>query len=232
MSQQLKIKIPKSEARSTEQLKEHYEIEKELAERLLKANKKERQYLYTALYDELYRRVPHHSQLTRKSSSELSAWIVGQRMQLLKQFLSPDKIFLEVGPGDCSLSIEISKYVKKTYAVDVATELTQHLKFPPNFEFILSDGCSIPVPENSVNIAYSHQLMEHLHPDDAIEQVENIYKALTPNGSYLCITPNRLSGPHDISKYFDETATGFHLKEYTVTELYELFRAVGFSKVS
>jgi hypothetical protein len=35
-----------------------------------------------------------------------------------------------------------------------------------------------------------------------------------------------------ISRYFDEVATGFHLKEYTVTELYKLFRTVGFSKVS
>lgn len=232
MSLPVKIKIPKTENRSIEQLIEHYEIEKELAGRLLNANKEERQYLYTALYDELYRNVPHHSQLTRKSSPEISAWIVAQRMQLLEHFLNPNITFLEVGPGDCSLSLEISKYVKKIYAVDVATELTQQLKAPPNFEFIISDGCSIPVPENSVNIAYSHQLMEHLHPDDAIEQVKNIYKALTPNGSYICITPNRLSGPHDISRYFDETATGFHLKEYTVTELYELFRAVGFSKVS
>lgn len=232
MSMQVKIKIPKTENRSIEQLIEHYEIEKELAERLLKSNKKERQYLYTAVYDELYRKVPHHSQLTRKSSPEISAWIVAQRMQLLEHFLNPDLTFLEVGPGDCNLSIEIAKHVKKVYAVDVATELTQQLKFPANFEFIISDGCSIPVPENSVNVAYSHQLMEHLHPDDAIEQVQNIYKALAPGGRYICITPNRLSGPHDISRYFDETATGFHLKEYTVTELYELFRAVGFSKVS
>jgi SAM-dependent methyltransferase len=232
MSVQVKIKIPKIENRSIEQLIEHYEIEKELAQRLLQSNKKERVHLYTAVYDELYRKVPHHSQLTRKSSPEISAWIVAQRMQLLEHFLSPDLTFLEVGPGDCSLSVEIAKRVKKVYAVDVATELTQQLKFPGNFEFIISDGCSIPVPENSANVAYSHQLMEHLHPDDAIEQVQNIYKALAPNGRYICITPNQLSGPHDISRYFDETATGFHLKEYTVSELYELFRGVGFSKVS
>jgi hypothetical protein len=74
--------------------------------------------------------------------------------------------------------------------------------------------------------------MEHLHPEDALEQLQNIYKSLAPSGIYICITPNRLSEPHDISKYFDEEATGFHLKEYTVTELYELFRTVGFSKVS
>jgi hypothetical protein len=31
--------------------------------------------------------------------------------------------------------------------------------------------------------------------------------------------------------YFDQTATGFHMKEYTVGELAKIFRGVGFRKV-
>jgi SAM-dependent methyltransferase len=84
---------------------------------------------------------------------------------------------------------------------------------------------------NSIDVAYSNQLMEHLHPDDAFEQLQNIYQALVPGGVYICITPNRWSGPHDISKYFDPVATGFHLKEYSALELIRLFRQVGFSQV-
>jgi SAM-dependent methyltransferase len=228
----VKLKIPTQETRSLNQIKEHYEIEKELASRLRNSSAKERQYLYTALYDELFKRVPLHSQLIRKSSPEMSAWVVAQRMQLLGRFLNPHQTFLEVGPGDCAVSIEASKQVKKVYAVDVSNEIAKNIVFPQNFEFLISEGCNIPVPENSIDIAYSHQLMEHLHPDDAFTQLQNIYKALAPKGIYICITPNRMSGPHDISKYFDEIATGFHLKEYTVTELAELFRRVGFSKIS
>ena len=37
----------------------------------------------------------------------------------------------------------------------------------------------------------------------------NLYRALKPGAVYVCITPNRLSGPHDISLYFDSVATGF-----------------------
>jgi len=73
--------------------------------------------------------------------------------------------------------------------------------------------------------------MEHLHPDDALTQLQNIYQAISEHGIYICVTPNRLSGPHDISKYFSEFSQGFHLKEYTVTELYHLFKAAGFSTV-
>jgi hypothetical protein len=47
----------------------------------------------------------------------------------------------------------------------------------------------------------------------------------------MCLTPNRLNGPHDVSMYFDTVATGFHLKEYTVAELYHLFQTAGFSKM-
>ena len=81
-------------------------------------------------------------------------------------------------------------------------------------------------------LAYSNQLMEHLHPDDALIQLRNVWLALVPGGQYVCVTPNRLNGPHDISKYFDRVPTGFHLKEYTVTELARLMRATGFSHVA
>jgi hypothetical protein len=74
--------------------------------------------------------------------------------------------------------------------------------------------------------------MEHLHPDDAFEQLRNIAKALAPGGLYVCITPNRLTGPHDVSRHFDREATGFHMKEYTNRELAGVFRAAGFTSAS
>ena len=39
-----------------------------------------------------------------------------------------------------------------------------------------------------------------------------------------------LVGPSDISSYFDDEPTGFHLKEYTNRELREMFRRIGFTK--
>jgi len=120
--------------------------------------------------------------------------------------------------------------VKKVYAVDVSLEITGTALMPSNFQLVLSDGTSIPVPENSVDVVYSNQLMEHLHPDDALEQLQNIYRVLRQGGIYICSTPHRLRGPHDISKYFDDIAQGLHLKEYTISELYHLFKTAGFIK--
>jgi SAM-dependent methyltransferase len=225
------VKVPRSEKRTIEQLREHYVIEKELASRLRNAGKEERRYLYTALYDELYRRVPLHPQLTQKSDPGSQFEAVSTQMGLLGRYLNPETTFLEVGAGDCSLSREVSKRVRKVYAVDVSEEITKGKTFPENLELIISDGSSIPVTRGSVTLAYSSNLMEHLHPDDAVDQLKSVYAALATGGKYICITPNRLLGPYDISRYFDDLATGFHLKEYTFTELGGLFQKAGFSGI-
>jgi SAM-dependent methyltransferase len=139
-------------------------------------------------------------------------------------------VFLEIGAGDCSLTLEVARLARKCYALDVSREILSGVH-DPKIETVLSDGCSVPVPTGSVTLAFSFQVMEHIHPDDAIEQLRNLFAALAPGGSYFCVTPSRLTGPHDVSKFFDTVARGFHLKEYTVTELERLFREVGFRRV-
>jgi SAM-dependent methyltransferase len=217
--------------RTPEQIREHYEIEKELASRLRNASKEERRSLYAAVYDELFRRVPSHPQLTQKASPEEKTRAIAAQMNFLRRFLRSGDVFLEVGPGDCALALEAARVAKQVYAVDVSDEITKAASFPENFKLFLSDGCAIPVEPDSVQVVYSNQLMEHLHPDDAFEQLENIRRALAPRGIYVCITPNRLTGPHDVSTYFDPVATGFHLKEYTVAEMKAAFKKAGFTKV-
>jgi SAM-dependent methyltransferase len=153
-------------------------------------------------------------------------------LSLLKRFLHKDITFLEVGAGDCALAMNVAPKVRNVIAVDVANSIAEGAKLPDNCELVISDGCSIPVPAGSISLAFSDQLMEHLHPDDALAQLKNIQAALSPNGLYVCLTPNRLSGPHDISRYFDKVASGLHLREYTATDLIELFHSAGFTKVS
>jgi SAM-dependent methyltransferase len=220
------------EQRSPERLRAHYAIEKALADRLRAANKEERKRLYAEVYDELFREVPDHPQHTEREDPAQRAAGAARRARLLSRFLTPASTFLEVGPGDLALALQVARQVGKVYAVDVSSEITKGNKLPANFELILSDGSSIPVQANSVDVAYSDQLMEHLHPDDALDQLKNIFQSLKPGGVYICITPNRISGPHDISLYFSDVPSGFHLKEYTTTDLVRILKDAGFSKVA
>lgn len=217
--------------RPVERLRHHYHVERELADRLRTASSGERLRLYSKVYDELFRRVPDHPQLSRKASPLEARERASQQMKLLRGFLHGEATFLEVGSGDCSLSFAVAGHVKKVFAVDISMEITAGVDPPPNCRLILSDGCNIPLPRESVDLAYSNQLMEHLHPDDALDQLRSIFDVLKPGGVYVCITPNRLTGPHDISGSFDTVATGLHLREYTAGELCGLFRSVGFSKI-
>ncbi|MFW6133966.1 MAG: class I SAM-dependent methyltransferase [Elusimicrobiota bacterium] len=217
--------------RTRKQLKRHYRIEKELADRLRHSDRNQRKELYKTLYDELFERVPDHPCWFHVTDPEYQKKLTTRKAKLVEPFISNKTNFLEIGAGNCSLSLFIAEKAKKVYALDVSKEMIKDINFPRNCEFVLSDGVNIPVPEESIDVAYSYQVIEHLHPEDVFIQLKNIYSALAPHGVYICVTPNRLLGPHDISKYFSNTAEGFHLKEYTATELKGLFKKAGFSKI-
>lgn len=226
------LRPPPREGRLTpEQIRAHYLVERELARRLLSADRENRRVLYNELYDELFNRVPFHPQLQKKQDPAHREQQLGWQFRLLQRFFDRDRVFLEVGAGDCALSNRVGDRFRLVYAVDVSERISQGADLKENVRFVLSDGTSIPVPSGTVDIAYSNQLMEHLHPDDAVEQLRNIHAALAPGGLYLCVTPNRLSGPHDVSRYFDEVASGFHLKEYVFPDLRRIFEDVGFVDV-
>lgn len=207
---------------------DHYKLEKKLASQLRSASRKDRLDLYRKLYDELYVKVPG----LKTNPRTVNHAYLNAVYRTLGPFLGENTVFMEIGAGNLALSRKVARLVKQVIAIDVSKEFATALgSVPKNIKLIISNGISIPTPKNSVDLAYSTQLMEHLHPDDAEEQLGNIYQALKKNGRYICETPHHFNGPHDISKYFDETATCFHLHEYTNRELRDLFRRTGFSKV-
>ena len=222
----------RGDLRSEDQLREHYRIERELADRLREASRAERRVLYSLVYEELLQRVPHHPLRTTARDAAYLAdreretdWL----LRFLKRFISLRTRFLEVGAGDCALALKVSDLAEHVVAVDVCDQACGER--PCNFALALSDGCSIPVSHGSIDVAFSNQMVEHLHPEDAREQLVNIFRSLAPGGTYVCITPNRLYGPRDVSGYFDEIATGLHLREYSAREIREMLLGVGFERV-
>ena len=190
--------------------------------------------MYGQVYNELYTQVKDHPLLQRKAlSAEQLQRHQGIQSQLrfLRRFVKPVSVFLEIGAGSCLVSMEVAKKVKRVIALDVSDEITRRYDLPPNVELRIFDGVEVPVEEGTVDVVYSHQVMEHIHPDDALEQLRSIHRSVVPGGAYVCVVPNRISGPHDISRHFDEVATGFHMKEYTTTELASLLRSSGFRKI-
>lgn len=213
------------------QLRRQYELELKLAERLRSAPKEKRTTLYKQIYDELFRTIIQHPQLIRKSDSCESAQKVTSELSIVRHFVGENSTFLEVGAGDCALSLRVAAFATQVYAIEVSDELTKNLRCPGNFTLIGSDASDIAVTAESVDFAYSNQVVEHLHPEDCAAHLASVGRALIPGGKYMCVTPNRLSGPWDVSRYFDNEARGLHLKEYTYADLAQMFGQAGFGRV-
>ncbi len=219
-----------NDTRTLERLRAHYEVEIDLADRLREAPPDARRHLYGRLYDELFALIPDHPQLIRRADLVEQAAYARRQVELIRQFLPPGGSYVEIGAGDCATVRGVAGFARTATAVEVSADILP-ADLPPNVDVAISDGVSVPVARGSADLVYSNQLMEHLHPDDAVEQLRNMVAALRPGGRYLCITPNRLTGPHDISAAFDEEPRGFHLHEYTYRELAVAFRQAGFRRI-
>jgi SAM-dependent methyltransferase len=211
--------------------------ETELAQRLRAANRLERRPMYGEIADEYTRRFPEH--LPKDSARKVRT--AGFERRFLARFLAPTMTVAEIGPGRCHLAFSLAPLVGHIYGIDVASGYVDKDRAPANFDLMLTDGIHLPPPTASVDLVISNQLMEHLHPEDAIEQLHEIHRILKPGGGYVCVTPSCINGPHDCSAYFDDlpcpirgknyAATGLHLKEYTTREIVQVFLDVGFREV-
>ena len=226
------VAVPAHEHRSIEQLREQYEVECELAARLRAAGKPERRGLYGEVYAELTRRVPHLPMLAPRDDPRGRLYEVELETILLASFLHPETTVLEVGSGNCALSAHLARRVRQVFAVEPCAEMRRGIELPPNVTIIEDDAPPLDLPAGSVDLAFSCHFIEHLHPDDARDHVLEMHRLLTPGGRYVCVTPNRLWGPHDVSRYFDDGALGLHLQEYDHAEVASLLRAGGFRRVA
>ncbi len=223
----MEIKRRRGDDRSIERIRQHYVLERRLAAQLLGAPRAERATVYRQVYSELFTSLPDHPQHTSEpSAEELHTTLVYMNVNL-----APDATFLEVGCGDATTCFAVADKVKHAVGLDVTDELIRQEKAPANFVFLRTKSTNIDLPDNSVDVAYSNQLMEHLHPDDAQEQLGEIVRVLKQGGHYSCKTPSKVTGPHDVSEYFDYAATGFHLCEYDYVSIRRLFQRAGFRHI-
>jgi SAM-dependent methyltransferase len=201
-------------------IRRQYELERSLARQIREASWAQRPGLYRDLYAELYRDVPElaHKDPERRRRS------IRSQIAFLAPLVRGRRGFLDIGCGDGALAVAVARLIPEVYALDVVPPVSEAAEY----RFLPFDGRVIPLPDAAVDVAHSSQVLEHVHPDDALPQLREIHRVLRPGGIHLCTTPNRLSGPHDVSRFFDDEAAGLHLREYTVGEAVSLFREAGF----
>jgi hypothetical protein len=84
----------------------------------------------------------------------------------------------------------------------------------------------LKLDDNSIDIFYWNDVIEHILEDEIELYIKLLSKKMKINGIIINITPNRLTGPHDITARFEPPGTiakGTHFHEYTFREILELF---------
>jgi SAM-dependent methyltransferase len=225
-----RLRSAKNEPRSAERLAAHYAVEVRLARQLAGADREVRSTLYADVYRELFASVEDHPQNRAKTGVRQDR--IRAQVAFLGRWLRPGSTYVEIGCGDAVLTKAIAPSVARAVGIDVTPVLVDFAGAPASFAFVKTDGTELGLPSDTADLVYSNQLMEHLHVDDAVAQLREVFRILKPGGRYVCCTPNRLTGPHDISCYFGYDPVGFHMREYDHRALAGLFREVGFSRVA
>ena len=212
-----------------EHVRQHEALERKLTASLLESSPEQRWDVFSKAYTELYQSLPWLNVSVAEPDAPpvyLSCWA-----RLLPKAA---KVF-EIGSGKAVLLRYLSSLGHRCVATEITKERgSKHLPVADGLEWRQTDGVNLTrfEPANSYDVVISTQVMEHFHPDDVLTHFENARAILAKGGSYIFDTPHVSTGPHDLSRVFDEDrAIYMHLKEYSFREIGRLLEQAGFRSV-
>ena len=191
-----------------------------------------------ALYNEAYGQL--YAQFFSESSGVTEFGTMDYFVRMLRRW-GEGRAVLDIGCGLGTATLQFAQYAREAIGLEVDGDVVARCQARfeeagrPNARALAFDGTTIPLPDASIDLAYSNNVLEHLHPDDAEAQTREVFRVLSPGGRFVCITPPRRTGPHDISKFFlpkGHLPEGLHLKEYDLLEAVALMKGCGFSRCS
>lgn len=95
---------------------------------------------------------------------------------------------LEIGHGGGRILASACRHFRKVVGIDIHdnnTLVTDELnnRGITNFELKQTDGITIPIPDNSIDVAYSFIVLQHVEKIDIfIHYIQETYRVLKPNG--------------------------------------------------
>jgi SAM-dependent methyltransferase len=101
---------------------------------------------------------------------------VARQLAFLRRRVRLESVVMEVGCGDCTLARKLAGEVERVYALEVSEDLMGRLGGPPNLVRRVYDGVRIPVPEASIDLAFSARLV--------FSQLAGICRALRDGGVF------------------------------------------------
>jgi SAM-dependent methyltransferase len=217
------------------------ELEFDYARRLRASNREQRKALYAEAYSEVSK-----ARMAAFTSADPETRTAGTSKGLVAT-LAPlcrrDQRVLEVGCGRGYTCWKLAPRVKEIVGTDVsapalaeARELLSSRGIT-NARILEAGGEELTARfgTEAFDLVLSIEVYEHLHRDDGLAHLREVYSVLKPGGAYVIVTPHRMNGPTDVTcVVYPESreCLGFHLNETTNKELMADLRAAGFSRFS
>jgi len=106
---------------------------------------------------------------------------------MLEARFTPRTVFMEIGSPDPTLAVRAASYVERVYSIQVG-QAQPGVRAPCNLRPVLCDGIRIPVPEATIDIAWSGDFMDRLQGEAVTEHLQGVYRGLVSGGEYLFTT--------------------------------------------
>lgn len=128
---------------------------------------------------------------------------VKQFVRVLDEYVEPSHEVLDLGAGSGQLNTyALRGRVRRIVGVDLDERVRDN---PLLDEGIVAPVESLPLADNSFDLAFSIYVLEHLSDPPAF--VGELRRVLRPGGLFLALTPNRY---HYVALAASATPTGFH----------------------
>jgi SAM-dependent methyltransferase len=203
-----------------------YEYEKILRYKILDSSPETRTKATIDAYMELFEKFPEHDVFQLDVAGRLRAGILGAGIIL--PLTLPGQTVLEVGCGRGDVIAHLARKGLRCVGTEPSSHMIDICLDDANVKIFCGTADHLEFPDESFDIVFSQQVIEHMHPDDVPKHFMESYRVLKEGGILSIETPNRTTGPQDVSRGFAKIAEGLHLKEWDVTELVAEFQRAGF----
>ena len=207
--------------------KAQFELEKELARRILSSSKEHRAGVTAQAYDELFQKFPRHEGHGDLTDDRYVQKIQRKAARIIPLVRPGDRI-LEIGCGCGDVLAKLSALGCDCVGVEASLNMVKEGTSRSGVKIVSGTAKPLDFPDDWFDLVFSQQLVEHLHPDDVPEHFAEAFRVLRPGSIFAVETPNRRTGPQDISRGFTPIAQGLHIKEWYHGEVVRMLRRTGF----
>ncbi len=180
------------------------------------------------------RQNPRYFIATSAEDSEAAFWDSGRRdaalfFSGLEHLLTPDRTVVDIGCDIGRMDRHIAPRVGKLIGIDVSGEMIararERLADLGNVEFLEGDGWTLkPIPDASVDLVFSHIVLQHTPRNVAGSYFRDAYRVLRPSGNFVLQVPEAADDtPPDPPE--DDT---FELRFYREQDLRLQLEGLGF----